>query len=131
MIISRKIINEITSRSDLDKESCGFLAGDLDENYVIIKEYFFVKNISRSSYEFIMDPYDMLRVIKEIESRGMKIVGLFHTHLGHHPNPSYKDLEGMRSWPIPWLIIDKFSGEYRAWIKSDDKLKSIEIEVVD
>ncbi|MGC9149230.1 MAG: Mov34/MPN/PAD-1 family protein [Sulfolobales archaeon] len=117
------------NESSDEKESCGFLAGRRIDNVYLADEVFFVKNVSEDPNEFLMDPLDTIRVVKEIENRGKEIVALFHTHLGYPPIPSFKDLEGMDAWPVPWLIINKRDGGYKTWIKSDGRLDLIHTEI--
>ena len=120
----------IVSTASEDKESCGFLAGYIREGGVYeADEAFFVKNVSNDPHSFTMDPLETVRTIKEIERKGKSVVAVFHTHLGYPPVPSISDLEGMDAWPIPWLIIDKRSGEYKTWIRRDGKLDLVETEI--
>lgn len=88
-----------------------------------------MKNLSEEPGSFIMDPLETIRSIDYLESRGLELVGIFHTHLGYPPIPSPKDLEGMDLWPVPWLIVDIRTGEYRAWIKESGRLDMLMVEV--
>ncbi|MCE4613939.1 MAG: M67 family metallopeptidase [Desulfurococcales archaeon] len=88
-----------------DKEICGFLLGT-DEFQVV----FPVENISnRPKTEFYMDPYGILIAHKLSENLGLNVMGIYHTHIYGPPEPSLKDKDGMKLWPLPWLIVSQKS----------------------
>jgi len=118
------------NESSDERESCGFLTGYKSGNVYIADDAVFVKNVSDDPNEFLMDPLDTIRAVKEIESRGKEIVALFHTHLGYPPIPSFRDLDGMDAWPLPWLIINKRNIDYKTWIKSDGRLDLVVTEII-
>ncbi|MCE4607142.1 MAG: M67 family metallopeptidase [Desulfurococcales archaeon] len=88
-----------------DRELCGFLLGT--DKYRVI---FPVENISgKPQTEFYMDPQGILAAHKLAENLGLKVMGIYHTHIYGSPEPSSKDLNGMQLWPLPWLIVSKKS----------------------
>jgi len=88
-----------------DKELCGFLLGT--NKFQVI---FPVENISDNPcIEFYMDPYGILGAHKLAENLGLNVMGIYHTHIYGSPEPSSKDLNGMKLWPLPWLIVSKKS----------------------
>ncbi|MEM0043811.1 MAG: M67 family metallopeptidase [Sulfolobales archaeon] len=113
-----------------DRESCGLLGGRIRDSIYEATHMMFIKNISEDPNTFIMDPLETVRGLKALEEQGLELVGIFHTHLGYPPIPSFRDLDGMDGWPVPWLIVDLRSGEYRAWIKKDGRLDMIGIELI-
>lgn len=88
-----------------------------------------VRNVSRDPYEFLMDPRGVLEAYEEARSRGLDLVGIYHTHPGLPGIPSAKDLEGMGLWPIPWLILG-VGGDVRAWILCGS-LREVRVSVKD
>ena len=60
----------------LPLEACGLLAGTSDR----VKEVLLVPNQAQSSERFVMDPYEQLKAFHWIESSGLDLVGIFHSH---------------------------------------------------
>lgn len=57
-------------------EACGLLAGKNDR----VKEVIFVRNRAQSPKRFVMDPYEQLKAFDWIESNGLDLLGIFHSH---------------------------------------------------
>lgn len=117
-----KAILKVVSSSSV--EVCGFLFGK--ENRVL--KVRFIRNRLNSPVEFEMDPEEMLKALEEAEQENLEVVGIFHSHIACPPIPSGKDLEGMKRWPVIWLIVNE-KGEYKAWILSE-KNKISEVKIV-
>lgn len=63
------------------------------------------RNISKSpEVEFVAEPLDILVAHSVAERLGKEVIGVFHTHPCHAPEPSSKDREGMKAWPLVWVI---------------------------
>ncbi len=62
-------------------------------------------NINDSSTSFALDPSFVYQVLVEGEREGLEIVGIFHAHPAP-PYPSSSDREGMKLWPVIWLIAE-------------------------
>ena len=57
-------------------ESCGLLAGKNDR----VTKVIFVQNQAESPVRFVMDPYEQLKAFDWIESNGLNLLGIFHSH---------------------------------------------------
>jgi [CysO sulfur-carrier protein]-S-L-cysteine hydrolase len=57
-------------------ESCGLLAGKNDQ----VGKVIFVRNQAQSPARFVMDPYEQLKAFDWIESNGLDLLGIFHSH---------------------------------------------------
>ena len=57
-------------------EACGVLAGKNDrvENVILIR------NQAQSPVRFVMDPYEQLEAFNWIDSQGLDLLGIFHSH---------------------------------------------------
>lgn len=109
-------MEEIIRKAPIDWEVCGFLLGFFQGSLARVTGYREVRNISTKPHEFLMDPRGVLEAYEEARSRGLDLVGIYHTHPRSPGIPSNRDLEGMELWPIPWLIIEMPGGGMRAWI---------------
>ena len=57
-------------------ESCGLLAGKNDR----VEKVIFVRNQAHSPVRFVMDPNEQLHAFNWIESNGLDLMGIFHSH---------------------------------------------------
>jgi len=56
--------------------------------------------------EFLVDPKDLLDVMKKYRDRDENVVGFYHSHPDHEAELSPTDLEFARLWPrTVWLIV--------------------------
>jgi len=57
-------------------EACGLLAGKDGK----VENVIFVRNQAQSPVRFVMDPYEQLQAFDWIESNGLDLLGIFHSH---------------------------------------------------
>ena len=57
-------------------EACGLLAGKSDRVEAVIR----VQNQAQSPVRFVMDPYEQLKAFDWIDSHGLELLGIFHSH---------------------------------------------------
>jgi proteasome lid subunit RPN8/RPN11 len=88
------------------------------------------RNILGSKHEFLMDPRDVIMAYNRARSAGLDLVGIYHTHIEHPSTPSQRDADGMRLWPIPWLIMSIPSREIRAWSLCGEHIENMELYIV-
>jgi len=70
----QKMIAHVDSHAPL--EACGLLAG-LNSKVETVLE---VTNQARSAVRFVMDPIEQLKAFEWIESNGLELIGIFHSH---------------------------------------------------
>jgi len=86
-------------------------------------------NISDNPYtSFRVDPQCLYNSIVEGETEGLDITAIIHSH-PEGAEPSRMDLEGMKLWPIPWIIIDRKNKAMRAWILIDGTLQEVKLSI--
>ncbi|MBI2876589.1 MAG: M67 family metallopeptidase [Candidatus Tectomicrobia bacterium] len=102
-------------------ECCGILVGSKGKGKEVIRIYR-ARNLCqdrpRDRYE--IDPLEYWRVDQEIRAQGpsgLEIIGFYHSHPDHLPEPSAWDLE--YAWPAhSYLILSLNAGEvdqFRSW----------------
>lgn len=84
-----KIVEQ--AKREFPLECCGFLAGNKEEGNIFIKEAFPLKNIDESSEHFSMDAKEQFDTIREIRSKGMILIGNYHSHPYTPSRPSEED----------------------------------------
>lgn len=57
-------------------EACGLLAGKHGRVEKVIP----VRNQAQSPVRFVMDPYEQLQALEWIDSHGLELLGIFHSH---------------------------------------------------
>lgn len=72
----------------LPDEACGLLGGDVASAKATV--CYRTANADASSRTYTVDPRDMLRADRDAESRGLTILGVFHshTHTDAYPSPT-------------------------------------------
>lgn len=60
----------------LPLEACGLLAGTQDR----VTDVILVQNNAQSPVRFVMDPYEQLTAFDWMESNGLELLGIFHSH---------------------------------------------------
>ncbi|MEI6289670.1 MAG: M67 family metallopeptidase [Chloroflexota bacterium] len=73
-------------------EACGLVGGRND----IVELVLPVKNAAESKTRFIMDPKAQLRAIQQIESEGLELLAIFHSHPKGPSTPSETDIAESR-----------------------------------
>jgi proteasome lid subunit RPN8/RPN11 len=78
LILEREHARAIMDHAEIHAplESCGLLAGKKDR----VEKVLFVRNQAQSPLRFVMDPYAQLQAFDWIETHGLDLIGIFHSH---------------------------------------------------
>lgn len=78
LIVPRRYWQEMVDHVEgqLPLEACGLLAGARDR----VERVILVRNQAQSPVRFVMDPYQQLEAFDWIESKGLELLGIFHSH---------------------------------------------------
>lgn len=107
-------------------ESAGLLIGKTGPSGSEILEILALENIydkSEQRRRYSLDPLTFFDAEEQAESKGLEVVGIFHSHPDHPPRPSGFDLE----WALPnylYIITSVRQGkavETRAWRLVSDR----------
>jgi proteasome lid subunit RPN8/RPN11 len=97
-------------------EACGLLAGKDDQAEKMIG----VLNQAQSPVRFVMDPYEQLHAFDWIESNGLDLVGIFHSHPTGPESVSPTDILEA-AYAVVHVILAPTGAEWKArgfWIES-------------
>lgn len=75
---------------DLPNEACGLLAGPPGAGVVEIA--YVCRNAAASARLYTVEPADHLRADRDAESRGLEIIGVYHSHTHTEAYPSPTDV---------------------------------------
>jgi proteasome lid subunit RPN8/RPN11 len=125
--IPRHIIEEILRHSmeEMPREACGLIIGHIEGSRVIVKGIHRAGNISGSQLLYEVDPQDIYRAIKEAESSGLELIGVYHSHPVGAPTPSKIDEE--RAIPGFIYLIVSGSGDFKAFKLAGSRFEELEI----
>ena len=137
--IKKELIDEIAKQGEkgYPYEICGFLLGNIDyvNNTREALEVFQVENQNkeRANDRFEIAPQDYMKVENYADSKGLAIVGIYHTHPDHPDRPSQTDL--MFAQPDMSYIImsvnEGKAGNWRSWELKDDHFEEESVQIID
>ncbi|HTY21192.1 MAG TPA: M67 family metallopeptidase [Geobacteraceae bacterium] len=98
--IPRKLAETIIDLAyeGLPMKVCGILGGTGG----VVSSIFPVNNISGISEHFTMDPVQQFKIIKEMQDKGLEMIGVYHSHL---ENPAYPTADDVRMALSPDLSL--------------------------
>jgi proteasome lid subunit RPN8/RPN11 len=115
-------------------ECCGLLLGRWTAGAErAIEEIYPMENARSDSprNRYLIRPEELLRISREVESRGLEVVGFYHSHPDVVAEPSAFDRE--HAWPgYGYLIVRVQSGkprDTRAWVLREDRTEFVEAEL--
>jgi proteasome lid subunit RPN8/RPN11 len=97
-------------------ESCGLLAGKNDQ----VGKVIFVRNQAQSPARFVMDPYEQLKAFDWIESNGLDLLGIFHSHPAGPETASVTDISEA-AYEVVHLIWSRNQNRWKVrgfWIEN-------------
>jgi proteasome lid subunit RPN8/RPN11 len=93
----------------LPDEACGLLAGDPASSKITV--CYPTRNAAASARTYTVDPRDHLRADRDAESRGLEIVGVFHSHTHTDPYPSATDIAQAPDPSWHYVIVSLRDGD--------------------
>jgi [CysO sulfur-carrier protein]-S-L-cysteine hydrolase len=78
------------SLDGLPDEACGLLAGPLGTGKVMVA--YRCRNDAASARVYTVNSQDLLRADRDARSRGLEIIGVYHSHTHTEPYPSPTDV---------------------------------------
>lgn len=100
--LPKKYAEEIVAhaRAEEPLECCGLLAG---KDGKVVKLYR-TTNSAASSTRYLIDPGELISILKEIDDNGWDILAVYHSHTHTEAYPSATDIQ-MAYWEDPLYII--------------------------
>lgn len=97
-------------------EACGLLAGKNER----VEKVILVRNQAQSPVRFVMDPYEQLQAFDWIESHGLELLGIFHSHPAGPEVASATDI-AEAAYEVIHLIWSRAQNDWQArgfWIEN-------------
>jgi proteasome lid subunit RPN8/RPN11 len=107
LVIPDELLDEMVShaRKSLPDEACGMLGGIAGQ----VRKLYALENSNPSPATYIIDPLDQLKTIKDMDSEGLELLGIYHSHPDSPPLPSITDINraffpGTRELNYPGVV---------------------------
>jgi len=121
----QKMITHVDSCAPL--EACGLLAG-LNSKVESVLE---VTNQAQSAVRFVMDPIEQLKAFEWIDSNGLELIGIFHSHPTGPETVSPTDI-AQSAYAVVHVILARVDNSWHArgfWIE-DGAFSEVTLQVV-
>lgn len=109
-------------------EACGLLAGKNGR----VAEVIFIRNQAQSPVRFVMDPYEQLKAFDQIESDGLDLLGIFHSHPAGPEGASTTDI-AEAAYQVIHVILSRKQNGWQAhgfWIEHG-KATEVALQIVE
>jgi len=123
LTISRELQQKMFSHleSQFPLEACGLLAGKNER----VEKVLLVRNQAQSPARFVMDPYEQLKAFDEIDSNGLDLVGIFHSHPVGPETASVTDIAEV-AYEVVHVICSKAGRKWKMrgfWIENGQAIE--------
>ncbi len=130
MRITREMYDDMVAhaRAEAPNECCGMVASRDDEAVRVFR----TTNVEASPFRFVIDGAEQLQVYNEIESEGLDLGAIYHSHTRTAPQPSQTDINFSRAWPgVLWIIVGlaEDDAEVRTWQIENGQVSEAELVV--
>lgn len=102
-----KMITHVDVHAPL--EACGLLAGHDSKVEAMLE----VTNQAQSAVRYVMDPIEQLNAFEWIESNGLELIGIFHSHPTGPETVSPTDI-AEAAYAVVYIILARVGGA-QAW----------------
>jgi proteasome lid subunit RPN8/RPN11 len=123
--------------SNYPEECCGLLLG-IFENGQKTKRVTEAKSMSNvfekneRYHRYTIDPKEFMEAEIAAESRGLEIVGIYHSHPNAPARPS--EFDKTHAWPsLSYVVVELREGKVRetkSWILKDDRTEFVQEEIM-
>ena len=129
LILTKEQLEELIVhvRSLAPLEACGFLAGKDS----VVEKVFTVENDARSETRYMMNPVKQLHAFEWIESNGLELLGIFHSHPKGPETVSPTDIAEAH-YQVVYVVLAQVENIWRVrgfWIESGT-FSEVELKVV-
>ena len=121
----QKMIAHVDSLSPL--EACGLLAGQDSKVETVLA----VTNQAQSRTRYVMDPIEQLNAFEQIESSGLDLIGIFHSHPTGPETVSPTDI-AQAAYAVLYVILARVENLWSArgfWIE-DGAFREVALQVL-
>lgn len=120
LILTKKQLQNMIDHVDAHAplEACGLLAG----RDSTVEKIFLVQNQAHSAVRYVMNPMEQLTAFSWIESNGMDLLGIFHSHPAGPEIVSRTDITEA-AYAVVYVILSHRDKAWQArgfWLEDND-----------
>jgi proteasome lid subunit RPN8/RPN11 len=111
--------------ADYPAEACGLIGGEVEGDRKVAVQVVPLVNQRTDSTRnrYLIDPQSFRRAQEKLERDGLEVIGVYHSHPDHPPEPSAFDRE--HAWPwLSYVIVGVARGrpgDTKSWVLTDDR----------
>lgn len=129
LVISKEQYKKMIAHVDIHAplEACGLLAGRSSKVESVIE----VTNQAQSEVRYVMDPIEQLNAFEWIDSNGLDLVGIFHSHPTGPETVSPTDI-AEAAYAVVHVILARVENMWRArgfWIE-DGSYSEVTLQIL-
>ncbi len=129
LAVKKAILEEIIAhtKEEFPREACGILTGRDRKATVVYR----MANIERSPMRYSMDLKEQFKVAKELRSKNLEMVAIYHSHPNVEPYPSFHDMELALHPGVSYVIVSIINStpEVRSFTIVNGVVKEEEIRI--
>jgi proteasome lid subunit RPN8/RPN11 len=103
------------ARDDLPNECCGIIAGKDG----VATRFYRTGNAEASPFRYNIDPRDLLRIEREMDSEGWQVLVIYHSHVASDAYPSPTDVR-LSQWQGTDPPVDLYPGAHYVLVSLKD-----------
>lgn len=116
-------------------EACGLFLGPVDDLSIPtgkVKEIWPANNIEKSARIYSIDPKDMFEATRYANSKGLEIVGVYHshTHTQSYPSPTDVSLSVDPNWCYAIVSLAQEEIQSKFFKIEQEVITELEMEVI-
>ena len=129
--LPKPMLDEMVAHAleELPNECCGIILG---KDSVAMKLNR-ARNAEASPFRYNVDPKDLLRIHRDLDTHGWDVLGIYHSHTHTEAYPSPTDVR-LAAWPEAYYLIvslaDDAKPDLRAFRITDGQVTEEELEIV-
>ena len=93
------------AESCLPYEACGLIAGEISGKDKLVKKAYLLTNAARSERSFSLEPKEQFAAARDMRSRGLFLLGCWHSHPSAPAYPSKEDKRLAYDKNISYIIL--------------------------
>ena len=127
LVISRERLGEIFSHciESYPYECCGLMIGEDNGAYRRVVEVVRAGNVHEGDrrVRYMVDPISYLNAERRAEEKGLRVVGIYHSHPNVAAVPSKYDLDNSFPYYLYLIVSVSENGvrEYRVWMREENE----------
>ncbi len=131
LVLRKDLLDKIIAqcKKEFPNEACGILAGKDAQ----VEKVYEMTNRDKSPESYFMETKEQFKVMKEIRTKGLEMLGIYHSHVKSPAYPSGRDVE-MAFYPEASYVIislqDKDNPSMRSFKIREEKTSEEEIKLI-